>query len=176
MLNVENKYVKLITSRVSCRTYTEKRVPIKKVLAIAEAGKYAPSARNRQICNIYVIKNASKVEKLRNLSIELSPRGDCMYGAKTVILVAGPREDVFTDKDGACILENMFLAAHGLGLGSCWINQFDDLLNTPKGLKIKKSFGIPEDFKVVGACIVGYAKEGVSLNIKERKVDFIKVI
>ena len=36
-----------------------------------------------------------------------------------------------TDKDGACILENIFLAAHGLGL-ALLINQFDDLLNTGK--------------------------------------------
>lgn len=174
-MNVENKFVKLVASRVSCRAYADKRVPLKKVLSIAEAGKYAPSGKNRQIANIYVVKSASKVEKLRNLSYETLER-DCMHGAKTIILVAGPRTDDFTDKDGSCILENMFLAAHALGLGSCWINQFDMLLQTNKGLKVKKSFGIPEDFKIVGACIIGYVQEGVSLINKERKADFIKLV
>ncbi|NLB48676.1 MAG: hypothetical protein GX813_02385 [Erysipelotrichia bacterium] len=172
---MENKFVNLITSRVSCRAYLSKRVPLKKVQAVAEAGKYAPSARNRQIINIYVVKSENKVEELRNLSLEILER-DCMHGVKTIILVAGPRGDDYTDIDGSCSLENMFLAAHALGLGSCWINQFDRLLQSDKGSKIKKSFGIPENFKIVGACALGYIKEGISLEIKERKADFINFI
>ena len=88
----------------------------------------------------------------------------------------GPREDQFTLQDGSCILENMFLAAHALKIDSCWINQFDDLFQTADGLKVKKSLGIPEDFRVVGSCILGYAKDPDSLKVKDRKEDFIKVI
>ena len=99
-----------------------------------------------------------------------------MYGAKTIILVGAPREDMFTDKDCSCILENMFLAAHALKLASCWINQFDDLFNTKNGLKVKKALGIPEDYKIVGSCILGYPQDEASLQVKERKADFIKVL
>ena len=171
---MSNKTIELIKGRVSCRAYSEKKVSLKKVLEIAEAGRFAPSAMNRQICNIFVINSKSKVEKLRTLSIKLRER-DCMYGAKTVILVGGPRGDRFTDLDGSCILENMFLAAHALKICSCWINQFDELLLETDGLKVKKSLGIPEDFKIVGACILGYAKEGTVLASKPRKEDFIQI-
>ena len=170
-----NKSIELIKSRVSCRSYSDKKVSLKKALEVAEAGKYAPSAMNRQIANIYVVNSKAKVEKLRNLSLQIGGR-DCMYGAKTVLLVGGPREDRFTNQDCSCVLENMFLAAHALKLNSCWINQFDDLFNTKDGLKVKKALGIPEDYKIVGACILGYAKEPDSLKVKPRKEDFIKVL
>ena len=170
-----NKSIELIKSRVSCRSYSDKKVSLKKALEVAEAGKYAPSAMNRQIANIYVVNSKAKVEKLRNLSLQIGGR-DCMYGAKTVLLVGGPREDRFTNQDCSCVLENMFLATHALKLNSCWINQFDDLFNTKDGLKVKKSLGIPEDYKIVGACILGYAKDPDSLKVKPRKEDFIKVL
>lgn len=172
---MENKFLKLIKSRVSCRDYSDKKVSAKKIMAVAEAGKYAPSGKNRQISFIFVIKNKRNVEKLRSLSFETLNR-DCMYGTKTILLVAAPRGDDFTLKDCSCILENMFLAAHSLGLGSCWINQFDTLFQSEKGLKIKKSLKIPDDLMIVGGCILGYVKEGVSLIIKERKENFIKIL
>ena len=172
---MENKTIKLIKSRVSCRAYSDKKVSLKKALEVAEAGKYAPSAKNRQIANIYVVNSKRYVEKLRTLSLNELNR-DCMYGAKTIILVGAPREDMFTDKDCSCILENMFLAAHALKLSSCWINQFDDLFNTKNGLKVKRALGIPENYKIVGSCILGYPQDEASLQVKERKVDFIKVL
>ena len=169
-----NRTIELIKSRVSCRSYSDKKVSLKKVLEVAEAGKFAPSGMNRQICNIFVFNSKRCVEKLRQLSINIRER-DCMYGAKTVLLVGGPRGDKFTDLDGSCILENMFLAAHALKINSCWINQFDELLQTKEGIKVKKSLNIPEGFRIVGACILGYAKEDAPLVVKPRKEDFIIV-
>ena len=172
---MENKVLKTIKSHVSCRSYSDKKVSLKKAMMVAEAGKFAPSGMNRQIANIYVINSKRKVEKLRRLSLEIRNK-DCMYGAKTIILVAGPRDDRFTYQDCSCILENMFVAAHSLNLASCWINQFDEFFQTKNGLKVKKALGIPEDFMVVGSCILGYPAENAVLAVKDRKEDFIKVL
>ena len=172
---MENKTINLIKSRVSCRSYDERKISTAKALQVAEAGKFAPSGMNRQIINIYLVNSKRFVEKLRKLSLDLLNR-DCLYGAKTVLLVAGPRDDRFTDLDGACALENMFLAAHAIKIQSCWVNQFDELLSSKEGLKIKKALGIPEDRRIVGSCILGYAKDPSSLKSKERKEDFIKIL
>ena len=76
---MENKVLKIIKSRVSCRAYSEKKASLKKALEVAEAGKYAPSGKNRQIANIYVVNSKRYVEKLRTLSLNELNR-DCMYG------------------------------------------------------------------------------------------------
>lgn len=172
---MSNKTIEIIKNRVSCRNYSDKKVSLKKVLEIAEAGKFAPSGMNRQIANIYLINSKRYVEKLRTLSIKTLGR-DCMYGAKTIILVGGPREDRFTPQDCSCVLENMFVAANALKIASCWINQFDELFQNKDGLKVKKSLGIPEDIRIIGSCILGYPKDGAFPEPKARKEDFIKVL
>ena len=169
-----NKTIEYICTRVSCREYNEKKVSLKKLEQILEAGKMAPSAMNRQIASITAVRSKSKVEQLRALSLEVANR-DCMYGAKTIVLVHGPRDDKFTAQDCSCVLENIFIAANALKIQSCWINQFDDLFETPKGKRIKARLGIPEEDRIVGSAILGYAKHPEKLEIKERKADFITI-
>ena len=45
------------------------------------------------------------------------------YDAPTYVLVFAPSLANNPVQDGSCVLENMMLAAHALGLGSCWIHR-----------------------------------------------------
>lgn len=126
-----NKVINSIVNRVSCRSYSDKKVSLKKLNDILLAGQSAPSAMNRQIANIVAVRKSSKVEELRKLGIAIEKR-DVMYGAKTIVLVHAPREDKFCIQDCTCILENIFVAATALKIDSCWINQFDELLQKMK--------------------------------------------
>ena len=172
---MENKVIKTIKSRTSTRSYLNKKVPLKKLEAVLEAGKYAPSAMNKQPCNILAIRKNSLVKKFHELAMEVANR-ECYYGANTLILVYGPRDDRFTYQDCSCILENMFVAAKALNIASCWINQFDEFFATPDGIKVKRILGIPDDFMVVGSCALGYPSDGIQPSVKPRKDDFIKVL
>ena len=169
-----NKTLENICTRVSCREYSEKKVSLKKLQQILEAGMMAPSGMNRQIAFITAVRSKSNVEQLRSLGLENMNR-DCIYGASTVVLVHGPREDAFTVQDCSCILENIFVAANSLKIQSCWINQFDELFETLKGKKIKAKLGIPEDHRIVGSAALGFAKHPESLKAKPRKADFISI-
>lgn len=170
---MENKVIKTIKSRTSTRSYLPKNVPLKKLEAILECGKMAPSGKNRQICNILAIRKKSLLNSLKALGQEAMGR-ECYYGAPVVILVYGPKEDPFTKVDAACILENMFIATESLGLGSCWINQSEELLSSHKGLKLRKKLGIGEDELIVGSCIVGYKDKETP--VKPRREDLVKIL
>ena len=169
-----NKTIENIVNRVSCRSYSDKKVPLGKLNQILEAGKYAPSGMNRQVCNILVVRSKSKVEKIRNALVSMFDR-DCLYGANTLAIVYGDKESAHVIKDGSCILENMFIAATSLKIDSCWINQLDDLFAEPNNQKLRKELGIPENIVIVGTCILGYRKEGTKLEVKPRKEDFIVI-
>ena len=169
-----NKVIETILTRVSCREYDERKVSLKKLMQVLNAGKMAPSAMNRQIAKITCVRTKAKVEQLRNLSKEVMNR-DCMYGGNTIVLVHGPRDDHFTVQDCSCVLENLFLAANALKINSCWINQFDDLFNTDKGKRLKAKLGIPEENRIVGSAVLGYAKHPEKLEVKARKEDFITI-
>ena len=170
---MENKVIKTIKSRTSTRSYLNKKVPLKKLEMVLEAGKYAPSGMNRQIINIHAIRKNSLVKKFHELANEVANR-DCYYGASTIILVYGPRDDRFTPVDSACALENMFIAATSLGLGTCWINQSDELLNSPNGLKLRKKIGLTPNDYIVGTCILGYKDKETP--VKPRREDLIKIL
>ena len=52
---------------------------------------------------------------------------DPYYGAPTIVIVLAPESNVNGVKDGSLILGNMMLAAHSIGLASCWINREDGM-------------------------------------------------
>ena len=169
-----NKTIEIIKNRVSCRSYSDKKVSKAKLEQIVEAGKMAPSAMNRQICNILVIKSSRLLEKIREASITCLNR-DCMYGAKSLCIVTGKKDEPFVIQDGSCILENMFIAAAALKIDSCWINQFNDLLSDERNKKLRKRLGLTDEDRVVGAAIFGYRKEA-NIPSKNRKEDFVKYL
>ncbi len=170
---MSSKVVEVIKSRVSCRDYSDKKVSLKKLNLILEAGKCAPSACNRQIADITAVRKSTYVSKLRELSLKLSNR-DCMYGAGTIVLVHAPREDAFCAQDCSCIIENIMVAATALKIDSCWINQFDELLSASEAKKIRKALEIPEDHRIVGSVALGYRKEGTVIAFKNK--DGINVV
>lgn len=161
------KVIDVIKGRVSCREYTDKKVSPKKLNEILLAGQSAPSAMNRQIAKITAVRRASKIEALRELGKTLEKR-DVMYGAKTLVLVHAPRDDRFCIQDCSCVLENIFIAAASLKIDSCWINQFDALLSSDEGKKLRKKLGIPNENMIVGSAVLGYRKEGTKIEIKNK--------
>ena len=57
------------------------------------------------------------------------------------------------------MLGNLLNAAHALGLGSCWINRARECFDTPEGKELLKKWGLPESYRGVGNCILGYPDE-----------------
>ena len=58
--------------------------------------------------------------------------------------------------DCACALENIFLMANSLEIGSCWINQLKTICDEKEVREVLTSFGIPENHIVWGMASIGY--------------------
>ena len=56
-------------------------------------------------------------------------------------------------------MENMMLAAHSLGLGSCWIHRAKETFETEEGKEILKNLGIEGEYEGIANCILGYPDE-----------------
>ena len=125
-MNKNMELLNLILDRRSCRSFLP-QVPDRPTLAaVVEAGRYAPSAMNRQQCRFYVITDPGTLEELTQLvsrRLEGFGEKDCRYGAPALVLVTNQESNICALQDAACAMENMMLAAGAVGLGSCWINQ-----------------------------------------------------
>ena len=62
-------------------------------------------------------------------------------------------------EDGSLVMGNLMEAAHALGLGSCWIHRAGQMFDTPEGKALLNDWGLPENLRGIGNCILGYAAE-----------------
>ena len=116
----------LLLDRRSCRTFRSEPLDRPTLAAIVEAGRYAPSAMNRQQCRFYVITDPQLLQRISD-TVSRRLKGfetqDCRYGAPALVLVTNQESNICALQDAACAMENMMLAASAVGVGSCWINQ-----------------------------------------------------
>ena len=96
------------------------------------------------------------------------------YDTRDIVIVFGDSNCKCPIEDGSLVLQNMFLAAQSLNIGSYWINYLRELFKTEEGIKLQEKLNIPTNYFVVGTCILGYPDEKPLL--KDRKKDYIKVV
>ena len=83
-----------------------------------------------------------------NARIMSAPEGtDPFYGAPVVLVVLADRSVPTHVYDGSLVMGNLMLAAHELGLGSCWIHRAREEFDTPEGRQILADLGVEGDYE-----------------------------
>ncbi|MBU3098988.1 MULTISPECIES: nitroreductase family protein [Clostridium] len=147
-----------ILDRRSVRTYNSKEVSKDAVIQILTAANWAPSGNNMQPWRFsVVINNKEMIKKISSLTVyhnwvENTP---CLIA---VFLDTKSLDDKIpniylkhSQSIGAAI-QNMLLAAHELGLGTCWIGEI--LKNEDK---VRELLGVSEDLQLMAVISVGYS-------------------
>ena len=171
---MNNNVINTIISRRSIKKYLDKPVAKDLVETIVKAGTFAPSGMNRQSAIILAVTD----KKTRDILSEINARllninSDPFYGAPVVLVVLA-KKDVRTNiNDGSLVLGNMMIAAHSLGLGSCWIHRAKEEFESEEGKEILRNLGIEGEYEGIGHCIVGYAAPDALKPQVARKDDYI---
>lgn len=172
---MENKTFQTIKNRRSIRSFKEERITNKELELILEAGTCAPSALNQQSSLLVVIKNEKIYQEICDITDKYYPnKKPYFYGSKDIIIVFGDSNCKCPIEDGSLVLQNMFLCAESLGIGSCWINYLRELFKTEEGIKLQEKMNIPNNYFVIGTCILGYPNDKPLM--KDRKKDYIRYI
>ena len=168
-----NEVIKAIKERRSVKSYKSDPVPTELLDAILEAGTYAPTGRNMQSPIMIAVTDKVTRDRLSRLNAEIMGMdGDPFYGAPAVIVVLADRSRMTYLYDGSLVMENLMLAAHSLGLGSCWIHRAKEVFDSEEGKEILKSLGIEGDYEGIGNCIIGYTNTPPAER-KPRKENYI---
>ncbi|MFX1364465.1 MAG: nitroreductase family protein [Promethearchaeota archaeon] len=112
-------FLRFLKSRRSIRSFQDKPVKENELNMILEAGRWSPSASNRQPWEFIIIRNKETLEKLSKMSFY----GKFMKGVPLVIAIVGktktsPKWYII---DTSLVTMNMMLMAWALGIGTCWI-------------------------------------------------------
>jgi nitroreductase len=140
-----------IMSRKSVRKYKPEKIPDEVLGKILGAGRYAPSAENKQPWHFIVVTDQAIKEKLskgiwntfvKNTAFTLV---GCNYTGTTYARK-------WSKIDTTIALENMVIAAWSLGIGTCWVGDF-------KEAEVRKLLHIPKSWKIISLITFGYPDE-----------------
>lgn len=156
-----------LETRRSIRRYTEDPVPEEKIIKILNAARIAPSWSNLQCWKFIVIRDAGTREKLSSTLPETNPAVKAMARAPVAIVMCGdPKASGRIDGkeyyllDGGIAMQQLVLAAHAEGLGTCWVALFDEE-------KARQILNVPDTHKIVAMTPLGFPD--ASPNARPRK-------
>lgn len=153
-----NNLIDLIKTRRSVRSYTAEPVPEELLDQVLEAGTFAPTGGGHQSPVIVAVADPGARERLRRLNAAVMGKDtDPYYGAPVIVVVLADGGRGTFVEDGSCVLENLMLAAHALGLSSCWIHREREIFDGAEGKALLREWGLPETLRGVGAIALGYA-------------------
>lgn len=170
-----NSVIEAILTRRSIRSFQNQPIKRSELDQILKAAVYAPSGMGRQTWQFTAVTNPVKLEQLANLiGKELERENYGFYHAQALIIPSNQKDSPFGKEDNACALENIFLAAHSLGIGSVWINQLQKINDNPSIRQFLTQLDIPQDHAVYGIAALGYAAEPAKTEV--HKTGIIKII
>lgn len=173
---MQNEVLNNILTRRSTRAFKEEQIKDEELEMILKAGIYAPSGMNRQSWQFTVVQNKEKLKELAKVIREELGRdeGYNFYAPPTLIMLSNDRDNTNGLADCACALENIFLMANSLGIGSCWINQLKTICDNEKVRKLLNELGIPQNHIVWGMAAIGYIEKETPVH--ERRDGIIKYV
>jgi len=126
---------------------------------ILDAGLEAPSAGNLQNWKFILVKGHEKRQAIANAAVQQY----WIAQAPAVIVVCSMQEKVksfygirgdrlYSIQACAAAIQNMLLAAHSLGVASCWVSAFDEDM-------LRRALNIPDKVRIQAILPMGYATE-----------------
>jgi nitroreductase len=142
-----------IRTRRSIRKYTKDPVEDEKIQTCLEAAQWAPSASNKQPWNFIVVRNEETRKKLS----EMHPYGRFMRDSPVVFVVLGDPDlnPKYYLMDACIATQNLLLAAHAQGLGTCWMGVIDASFEKDMKTLLK----IREPLRILCCVSMGYPDE-----------------
>jgi nitroreductase/NAD-dependent dihydropyrimidine dehydrogenase PreA subunit len=147
-----------IMFRRSIRKFEQRPVENEKIQKIIEAGRYTPTAKNRQNVEYIVVQNNDNIEMLEEKStkilrrvvpIDENDKNFMFKAAPTLILVVSEHE-----VNAALASANMALMAEAQGLGVLYVGYFTPIASRNK--EIRNILGLEKKQKVVTCLAIGY--------------------
>ena len=146
-----------IFHRVSIRKYQEREVEQEKIIKMLQAAMAAPSARNQQPWEYYVVTNKGKIKELS----QTSPYAECAKNAPLVFVACykEPKDlpsPAYAQIDMSASVENLLLEADALGLGAVWLGiaPIEERMEA-----VRKVIDLPENLYAFALIPCGYPAE-----------------
>ena len=142
----------LMKNRRSIRCFSDEMIKKEELEMILEAGRWTPSASNRQAWRFIIITNEETIQELSKTAIY----GKFAQEAPVLLAIVGEVHENpnWYIQDTTLASMNMMLMAWSLGIGTCWLGSMDRE-------KAKEIIGIKKDNFLLTILPFGYLRRDV---------------
>ena len=149
--------LEIIRERRSIRAYRDRPIEPAQLDGLIQALICAPSSGNFQCRRFFFVRSGELIRRIAAACFD-----HAWIATAPLVVVAcrddridehyGPGSARFAIQDVSASIQNLLLAAHACGLGSCWVCAFDE-----GGLE--RLLGLPPQYHPVALVTVGYPAE-----------------
>lgn len=160
------EFDKLIRKRASIRKYSSQKVDVLKVIDAIESANLSPSPGNLPILRYIIIEDKNKIQEIAKACMQDFIADAplivvaCSNSKRAEILYKERARKYITQHSGAAI-ENFLLKITDLGLASCWIGAFSDII-------LKRILKIPDSIEIEAVLPVAYQSKADSTKQKPK--------
>jgi len=166
------KFKEILEKRHCTRDFKSKSPSFRDVAEILDSARYAPCAGGIYTVKIVIVDNKEIKAKLAEACL-----GQAFVAKAPYVLVVcsdltqinrsyGKHAEMFAHQQAGAAVENMFLKASELGIGTCWVGAFDENA-------IKRILRIPENAFVEAVLPIGYE---MGKALKKEKIELKKIV
>ena len=158
-----------ISNRRSHRGYQQEQIPEETLNRILTAALESPSARNHQPWHFSVVQDAEFIQEIHDEAAAVMGKGgsprfadpdfQIFYHAPTVIFIFGEKDFPWTQVDCGIAVENIAIAAEGLGIGSVILGLPKPAFQGKKADELRARLQCPENYDFVIAIALGFASD-----------------
>jgi len=148
-----------IRGRRSIRSYVPSELDAKQLEAVLEAARWAPSAGNLQPWEFIIVDDKEIMKRLARASLNQmwmveapSIIAVCADLDRTGVIYGERGRRLYAIQDCAAATQNILLAAHSQGLGTCWIGAFYDE-------EVRRILKLPNNVRPLALITIGYPRE-----------------
>jgi nitroreductase len=148
-----------LRNRRSVRAFRPDPVPEETLRDLVEIANWAPSAGNLQSRDFILVRDPMT---RKALAVAARDQEFLAEAPAVVVVCANARRvegkygrrgrDLYMIQDAAAATQNLMLAAHAAGLGTCWVGAFDEAA-------VRELLGIPAGVRPVALVPVGRPAE-----------------
>ena len=167
------EFFDVIRSRRTVRSFTSESVSDKDLRELVDLAVLAPTGMNAQPWAFTVVTNRELLARLDAMVLEMlrtsertrafreggladlinDPAYSVFYGAPALIVISGNSQAPIAGIDCQLAAENLFLAAHAKGLGTCYMGF---LLMLGADERARDLLRIPAGYVMLAAAVVGH--------------------
>jgi nitroreductase len=159
------EFYDVIKSRKSTRSFNKKSIDQNQIEYICNCARLSPSWMNKQCWNFIIVRENEKIFNIANSTIinRWLKKAPIIIVACADPLLSDNKNNIdYSHIDVAIAFEHLILAATDIGLGTCWIGDFNHE-------KVKKILEIPPRIKIIALTPLGYPDKDTIVD-KSKKI------